>query len=236
MKTIFISDLHGSDIWKKIVEKEDANFIFLGDYFDSFDISRNKQIQNFKELIDFGEANKDRVTFLLGNHDAHYILHGTQYYESMRGSGFGATLTFKVCKLYEEHKHLFKAAWQKDNILATHAGLRQDHYDNELKDIHERYPEYNYADLLNMLWEVRASSLMKVGRERGGWDKYGSIFWCGKMELMENPLNNITQIVGHTLTQEIENVEIHPACANIIFTDCLIYAKDKEISYYEIEI
>jgi len=40
MKTIILGDTHGRDLWKQIVEIEnDADrIIFLGDYFDSFDI------------------------------------------------------------------------------------------------------------------------------------------------------------------------------------------------------
>jgi len=39
MKTIFIGDIHGQDTWKKIVESENPDrVVFIGDYFDSFDI------------------------------------------------------------------------------------------------------------------------------------------------------------------------------------------------------
>ncbi|NBP57427.1 metallophosphoesterase, partial [bacterium] len=39
MKTIFIGDIHGRSIWKEIVEQEKPDrVIFIGDYFDSFDI------------------------------------------------------------------------------------------------------------------------------------------------------------------------------------------------------
>ena len=39
-KVIVLGDTHGRDIWKKIVEANpDADlFIFIGDYFDSFNI------------------------------------------------------------------------------------------------------------------------------------------------------------------------------------------------------
>ena len=39
MKTIVIGDIHGRDVWKEIVFQEQADrVIFIGDYFDSFDI------------------------------------------------------------------------------------------------------------------------------------------------------------------------------------------------------
>ena len=53
MKTLFLGDTHGRSVWKKIVEKENPDrVIFIGDYFDSFDIPGIEQIHNFKEIVD----------------------------------------------------------------------------------------------------------------------------------------------------------------------------------------
>ena len=53
-KTVFIGDIHGRSIWKQIVEKENADrVIFIGDYFDSYDIIAVEQIQNFKDIIEY---------------------------------------------------------------------------------------------------------------------------------------------------------------------------------------
>ena len=39
MKTILIGDIHGRSIWKRIVADEKPDrVVFIGDYFDSFDI------------------------------------------------------------------------------------------------------------------------------------------------------------------------------------------------------
>ena len=39
MKTVFIGDIYGRHTWKLIVEKEQPDHVvFMGDYFDSFDI------------------------------------------------------------------------------------------------------------------------------------------------------------------------------------------------------
>jgi predicted phosphodiesterase len=60
MKTIIIGDVHGRDQWKQIVaqEKDADTVIFLGDYFDSFDISAVEQMHNFKEIVEFKETSK----------------------------------------------------------------------------------------------------------------------------------------------------------------------------------
>ena len=50
---VILGDIHGRDIWKKILEiEEKANIVvFVGDYFDSKDgVSGARQLQNFKEI------------------------------------------------------------------------------------------------------------------------------------------------------------------------------------------
>ena len=234
MKITFIPDIHGEPVWKKIVEKDSDMFVFLGDYFDSFKVEKKDQVENFKDLLYFGENNKERSLFLLGNHDIHYVLWNTEYFDRMRGSGFNHSLLHVVNSLYREHEHLFKIAYQKGNLLATHAGLRQDYYDNELKVIHKRYKEYNYADLLNMLWVSRSEKLMRIGARRGGIDRWGGVFWCDKGELIHSPLKGITQVVGHSPLMEIEDVKVDED-TRLVFTDCMIYNKEK-LNYFEIEV
>lgn len=233
-KHIFISDIHGENLWKKVVEKESDKYIFLGDYFDSFTVPLEEQLNNFKELLYFGVNNRDKVIFLLGNHDIHYLLWNTPLYESARGSGFNPKLVYEVNQLVNGNSELFQLAYQKDNLLCTHAGLRQDYYDVELKEIHEKYPEYSYADLLNMLWREKAEVLVRIGRLRGGWNSYGGVFWCDRRELIQNPLKGFTQVVGHTPLQDIDIVYNEDSNSTLIFTDCIIYNKEK-LNYYEAE-
>jgi predicted phosphodiesterase len=77
MKITIIGDTHGRSKWKNIVEKEkDADkIIFIGDYFDAKDggYSANRQIENFKEIVEFKRNNPDKVILLIGNHDFHYL-------------------------------------------------------------------------------------------------------------------------------------------------------------------
>ena len=53
MKTVVIGDVHGRSLWKLIVNQEqDADrIIFIGDYFDSFDIKGEEQLNNFLDII-----------------------------------------------------------------------------------------------------------------------------------------------------------------------------------------
>lgn len=68
MKIIVISDTHGRDLWKDQVKEPADMYIFIGDYFDSFDIDGQTQIDNFKDILTFYQENKDKVVLLAGNH------------------------------------------------------------------------------------------------------------------------------------------------------------------------
>ena len=69
MVTLFIGDVHGRDLWKQAIESEHDRVVFVGDYFDSYDIPFSIQQYNFNEIIQFKRANPNKVTLLLGNHD-----------------------------------------------------------------------------------------------------------------------------------------------------------------------
>ncbi len=68
MKLVAIGDIHGRDIWKQIVETEQPNtVVFVGDYFDSFDIPGKVQIDNFKNIIQWKHDNPQcKVVLLIG--------------------------------------------------------------------------------------------------------------------------------------------------------------------------
>jgi len=51
-KLVAIGDIHGRDIWRQILDKEQPDtVVFVGDYFDSFDIPGLDQIYNFQNII-----------------------------------------------------------------------------------------------------------------------------------------------------------------------------------------
>lgn len=68
-KIIAIGDIHGHASWKYILQKEkDADVIvFVGDYFDSFELKAEEQIRNFRELMEQTE-NNPKIIRLIGNH------------------------------------------------------------------------------------------------------------------------------------------------------------------------
>ena len=121
-KIIIIGDLHGRIIWKKIVEDNpDANlFIFMGDYFDSFDIGTMEQMHNFRDIIAFRKDNPDKVITLLGNHDYHYTSGCIGSY-----SGFDYSIMFNMRLELDDliKEGVLIMAHQIGNYLFTHAGV-----------------------------------------------------------------------------------------------------------------
>lgn len=70
MKIIFITDTHGRDTWKKIINKESSDLvIFGGDYVSTHEkITEEEQIENLKDILTYKEENPDKVILLRGNH------------------------------------------------------------------------------------------------------------------------------------------------------------------------
>ena len=71
-KVLILGDLHGRDIWKKIVEKENPDkVIFLGDYSCPREVHYEDPTDLcgfIYELLEYKDNNKDKVILLRGNH------------------------------------------------------------------------------------------------------------------------------------------------------------------------
>lgn len=122
---LVIPDVHGRSFWKNAVaQNTDIPIIFLGDYLDPYaheNISQEEALANFKEIIAFKQANKDRVTLLIGNHEIHYI---DTFYKFGRKDTIRAE---EIHKLILDNLSLFSIASHKEingkTLLFTHAGL-----------------------------------------------------------------------------------------------------------------
>ena len=120
-KTLILGDTHGRSTWKLAVHQEQPDrVIFIGDYFDSFEISGVEQIDNFKQIIQYKETNPQvEVIMLIGNHDHHYYPEigytGTSGYQS----GVAPSITQAI----DENRHHLQMAYGFEDFLFTHAGV-----------------------------------------------------------------------------------------------------------------
>lgn len=214
MKTIVIGDIHGRNVWKKIVEYENADkVIFIGDYFDSFNIPHSDQINNFLDIIEYKKSSGKEVIMLIGNHDYHYMKGVEESYSGYKAS-YRPTIEF----LLEDNKQYLQMAYQDGEFLFTHAGVSSAFLDQLKKYLlftDEILPTENIAKFVNMVFEhkpqmfgfgamVKNSSYL----EPYGDDLEQSPIWIRPRSLMKANYDTlrkeVIQVVGHTGVNEID--------------------------------
>ena len=223
MKTIIIGDVHGRDQWKQIVaqEKDADTVIFLGDYFDSFDISAVEQMHNFKEIVEFKETSftnagtedqhKTRVIMLIGNHDYHYF----PEINDSSTSGYQTRMAMVIKQLIGEKREHLQVAHRIGEFVFTHAGISSQWLDDTVID----WTEENMVDKINELFTYTPLSLdyrsyrMLSATEWSGASGYGNETYQGPMWIRPKALmsankdtlrKKIIQVVGHTYQNEID--------------------------------
>lgn len=197
MRTILLGDIHGRSIWKDIVAKEVFDkLVFIGDYFDSFDINGEQQCNNFLDIIAYNRANPGKVVMLIGNHDYHYL-----DLVSERYSGHQKEYHWQIKQLFEVNKSYLQMAYQiNDTTLATHAGVSKTWLANQ------RFQGDNIEQTVNDLWRYTPSVFRFAGN-----DPYGDSFVSSPIWIRPNSLSrdgiNMNQVVGHTMVQKINPPE-----------------------------
>jgi len=220
MKTVYIGDIHGLTSWEKIVRDNPNadNYVFVGDYFDSFDISGIEQLFNVENIVRFKketEANSGKKVYLLiGNHDHHYWP-GTKW----RGiiSGYQHKMAPSFEQFFIENESMFQMCVLIDNLyLCSHAGISEDF----LKDTGYWSSDYdNVVDFINDLFKFKPNEfhfdLFDV-RHHGltrpnphGDNEGQSPIWIRPKSLQSSNKKSelktdYIQIVGHTQQTEID--------------------------------
>lgn len=204
MKSVFIGDVHGEDLWKRVIDQEkDADlFVFIGDYFDSFAIPGLIQMHNFKEIVQFKEQSSSEVVMLVGNHDYHYFPEigdtGT--------SGFQKRMFTSISGLLEENRRHLKMAHSFEDVLCTHAGVSEVFMDSvygkdgwEVKEIVEE---------LNDLFKYKPKSFRYSDYDFSytGDHASQSPIWIRPNSLMRSSQEirkSYKQVVGHTIMKDL---------------------------------
>lgn len=216
---IIFPDIHGRDFWKSEADKYKNNpnavFIFLGDYLDPYPdeyISEETAIENFKEILDFANSNKDRVILLLGNHDVSYC--GPTWICECRHS---YKYDNDISNLFRENGNLFKLGYiisipnSAKKILLSHSCLTKSslywisedgNIENAIKYLNDEISTHigernQYGTSAKKLWNY----LGMISGYRGGDDFSGSIVWEDFHAIATNDSEwpeNINMIFGHT--------------------------------------
>jgi predicted MPP superfamily phosphohydrolase len=208
MKTVVLGDTHGRSNWKLAIYQEEPidRVIFMGDYFDSFDIPGVEQIDNFKNIIRYKETNPQvEVVLLIGNHDYHYFpeigYNGTSGYQS----GIAPSIT----QVIEENRHHLQMAYGFGDYLFTHAGVSPVFMDQVFGE--NDWTIENVVVDLNELFRYKPMSF-----EFNGFDAYGdnttqTPIWIRPRSLMsvnkkhkKGLKKDYIQIVCHTHMRRID--------------------------------
>ena len=208
MKTVVLGDTHGRSNWKLAIHQEEPfdKLIFVGDYFDSFDIPGLDQIHNFKEIIQYKENNPQvEVVLLIGNHDHHYFPEigytGT--------SGYQSKIAPSISQVIDENRHHLQMAYQMDEFLFTHAGVSPVFMDQVFGE--NDWELDNVAYDLNEMFKYKPKAF-----EFNGFDGYGdnttqTPIWIRPRSLMQANKKHdkglkkkYIQVVGHTGMKRID--------------------------------
>lgn len=217
MRHIVIGDIHGRDIWKQIVELHPKDLIvFIGDYFDSFDISPVIQVQNFKEIVQFKEENKDRVILLVGNHDFHYltgICSGEQY------SGYQRVNHFDYNILLEDsiNNGYLQMCYKYSNFLFTHAGVSQV-WCNDIGLTIDENIDNNINEYFNK--NRKHFCFYTNSNDNHGENVHQSPIWIRPKSLKKSAVNDYIHVVGHTQVEK-SIIRYYLHYKNIIMVDAL---------------
>jgi hypothetical protein len=201
MKTIVLGDTHGRSFWKLAVHQDNPDrVIFIGDYFDSFEISGLEQIHNFKEIIKYKEDNPQvEVVMLIGNHDHHYFPEvgytGT--------SGYQSRIAPSINQVVDENRHHLQMAYSFDKYLFTHAGVSPVFMDEAFGE--NNWSKETIVEDLNELFKHKPKAFDFNGLEPTGDNACQTPIWIRPRSLMfinkkhsKGLKNDYTQIVGHT--------------------------------------
>jgi len=215
MKIVALGDTHGRSKWKEIVvEQKDADMIvFIGDYFDAKDggYSANRQIENFKEIVQFKRDNPSKVVLLIGNHDFHYLNGVNETYSSYQ-FGYAKDINSVLQPAVDEG--LLQMCYQYSSYFFSHAGLTKTWANNNNIDMN------NLEDSVNELFRndiTKFKFTMGDNYSYGGNDITQTPIWVRPQSLVKDMVDDIICIVGHTQVKGVTVMEED----NLILIDCL---------------
>lgn len=196
MKICVISDIHGSDKWRDIVDREKDNverFVFLGDYFDSkgMESSPVRELDNLVDIVSFATSHGN-VDLLIGNHDYYYLMNGSSF--STREPVYGIISAY-LGTLVRQRR--LKVAVSYGKYIFSHAGLGTEWMEDQgVKTLDE-------VNALLYDSPRKLSFVMRDGFDRTGENTYQGPLWIRPYSLQAVALPSHIQVVGHTRTREV---------------------------------
>lgn len=192
-KKIVIGDIHGRDIWRKILKGYSGEeiVVFMGDYFDTFEfITTAQQIKNFKGIVALKAKYPEKVKLLIGNHDYHYLPGVNGKY-----SGYQVAGAQDIQNALVDSLKFLQMCYVNEYKVFTHAGVTKTWCRNNGIN-----PVGNIENQINKLFaENKKAFEFCVGAiDPSGDDPMQSPIWVRPGSLIEDYIPDATLIVGHT--------------------------------------
>lgn len=201
LKHIIFGDIHGRNNWYPIVKKyiDDNNviFVFIGDYFDSFDLPVNQQITVFNHILSLKDEYPERFILLFGNHDYHYLSFVTEKYP-----GYSPILQMNIGYTLDSafNKRVFDVVYQYDNVLFSHAGITKTFIKNYgIKN--DKYLTIKLNELLYYKPNAFCFNNNSIN-DFSGDDINQSPLWVRPNSLSKDYIKGYKQVVGHTVQKD----------------------------------
>lgn len=228
-KILAIGDIHGRDIWRTIVNQDEVfdKYIFIGDYFDSFDVPFEEQASNFNKILQFKLAHPDKVVLLIGNHEFHYLWYAKEQYSGYQD--LHAMDIREVLKIAIK-EGLLQMAHQEDSFLFTHAGVTKTWYMENIFLNTERLPATpNTADEINWVFYDHPEAFRftpSTPLDTSGDSITQSPIWVRPGALQRDSIEGLTQVVGHTHQKNIDFKTSVDLKTGLIFIDTFDHCRE----------
>lgn len=205
-KVIVIPDCHGQEHWK-IARKAiyEADFvIFLGDYWDHKTTGFNRQMSNFKQIIQFKLKYKEKVKLLWGNHDISYFL-------NEQASGYQIYNAYEIIEMLNSVQSLLDVIFIQDNWIFAHGGVSKEWLkvcgiDNDITKI-------------NQLFKERPGFFCFVGPDNYGDNLNEGPLWIRPDSLKKTAIENYNQCIGHSPNENAPLLMEHDNTGKLLFVD-----------------
>lgn len=234
-KILILPDIHWRDFYKEAIKRADEfeHIIFLGDYLDGYPYEGFDNDEGFNnlmsEILPFKEANMDKVTLLLGNHDLGYL---NRNICTARHDWENAGRNREA---FKDNYELFNIAWETEingkRYFLSHAGVKKGWMEFNKRVIFslDDFTKLPSADYFNSLFHSEDqtqkdkffSALGDVSRYRGGMEAWGSMVWSDVGECFERnnapreEFEGVFQIFGHTQLESKPILTDYFACLDV---------------------
>lgn len=222
MKIQIIPDVHGSTKWKDVINREVDEFVFMGDYFDSWNNKWPEQGENFKEIVDFVRKDPAHRHLLIGNHDWAYL---STTPKGALVSGHQVFCSEHISQLLLDAKDILKIAVELDGWVFSHAGFSDEGYEtlSTASGCAQSIEEINgyFSKLLINRNAVYDKALDWHGYfDAAGDESCQGPLWIRPISLLKN-LQFAQQVVGHTEMTTISDVMLSGTGENsrVLFVD-----------------